>query len=504
MSASDDRSGEGRGGLDRPRQGAGGAVLEATGLRVAYGGNPALDLPHLALRPGELVGVVGANGAGKSTLVNALLGWSRGAPRVSGTVTLAGEDVSALPTHERVRRGLLLVPEGGPVFSRLTVQENLAAAEAPDDPSRRGYSEAEVFELFPRLAERLDQEGVATLVTLPRDSEPPAVQGCAVLRPAPFDRVSAVDAFLDHWQPDLALVAESEIWPNTVMALDERSIPLVLVNARMSDRSFRRWQKMPRVIGSLLERFALCLAQTQEDAERLARLGAPRVLMAGNLKFDAAPPPADPRAVAQLSGLVAGRPLWLAASTHPGEDGVVVAVHRALARRHPNLLTIIAPRHPHRGPEVAGIAEQAGLSAARRSEGMQPERGTDVYVADTVGEMGLFYRLSPVVLMGGTLVPIGGHNPIEPAKLGSAILHGPHVHTAAEIYGAIDEARGALMVEDSATLARAVSGLLTDTALTRDMARAASEAVHALGGAVDRTMQSIEPFIVQAKLGGRR
>jgi len=138
-----------------------GAVLEAAGLRVAYGGNLALDLPHLALRPGELVGVVGANGAGKSTLVNALLGWSRGAPRVSGAVRLAGEDVSALPTHARVRRGLLLVPEGGAVFSRLTVQENLAAAEAPADPSRRGYSEAEVFELFPRLRERLDHAASA-------------------------------------------------------------------------------------------------------------------------------------------------------------------------------------------------------------------------------------------------------------------------------------------------------------------------------------------------------
>ena len=370
-----------------------------------------------------------------------------------------------------------------------------------------GASIGETLSLLP-VVERLTQQGLSVLVTSGTRTSasliarrlPPG----AAHQFVPVDVPRYVRRFLDHWRPDLALVAESEIWPNTVMALDERGIPLVLVNARMSDRSFRRWQKMPRVIGSLLERFALCLAQTQEDAERLARLGAPRVLMAGNLKFDAAPPPADPRAVAQLSGLVAGRPLWLAASTHPGEDGVVVAVHRALAKRHPNLLTIIAPRHPHRGPEVAGIAEQAGLRAARRSEGMQPERGTDVYVADTVGEMGLFYRLSPVVLMGGTLVPIGGHNPIEPAKLGSAILHGPHVHTAAEIYGAIDEARGALMVEDSATLARAVSGLLADTALTRDMARAASEAVHALGGAVDRTMQSIEPFIVQAKLGGRR
>ena len=148
----------------------------------------------------------------------------------------------------------------------------------------------------------------------------------------------------------------------------------------------------------------------------------------GNLKFDAPPPPADPRVVAHLSGLIAGRPVWLAASTHPGEESAIVAVHRALAKRHPHLLTIIAPRHPHRGPEVAAIAAQAGLRAGRRSEGIHPDRATDVYVADTVGEMGLFYRLSPIVLMGGSLVPIGGQNPIEPAKLGAAILHGPHVH----------------------------------------------------------------------------
>jgi len=137
------------------------AVLEADGLRVAYGGNLALDLPHLALRSGELVGVVGANGAGKSTLVNALLGWSRGAPRVSGQVRLAGEEIGGLPTHERVRRGLLLVPEGGAVFSRLTVEENLTAAEAPADASRRGYSMEEVFDLFPRLRERLHHTGSA-------------------------------------------------------------------------------------------------------------------------------------------------------------------------------------------------------------------------------------------------------------------------------------------------------------------------------------------------------
>jgi 3-deoxy-D-manno-octulosonic-acid transferase len=370
-----------------------------------------------------------------------------------------------------------------------------------------GASIGETLSLLP-VVERLTQRGVAVLVTSGTKTSasliarrlPPG----AVHQFVPVDVPRYVRRFLDHWQPDLALVAESEIWPNTVMALDQREIPLVLVNGRMSDRSFRRWQKLPRIIGSLLERFALCLAQTPDDAERLARLGAPRVLVSGNLKFDSAPPPADPRVVAHLSGLVAGRPLWLGASTHPGEEETIVAVHRALAQHHPHLLTIIAPRHPHRGPDVAALAERAGLRAGRRSQGMHPDRATDVYVADTVGEMGLFYRLANIVLMGGTLVPIGGHNPIEPAKLGAAILHGPHVHSAAEIYAAIDQARGALMVKDSAALARAVNQLLGNPALTRDMARAAADAVQALGGAVDRTMQSIEPFIVQAKLGARR
>ncbi len=370
-----------------------------------------------------------------------------------------------------------------------------------------GASIGETLSLLP-VVERLTQRGLAVLVTSGTKTSaaliarrlPPG----AVHQFMPLDVPRYVRRFLDHWRPDLALVAESEIWPNMVMALDERHIPLVLVNGRISDRSFQRWQKLPGIIRGLLERFALCLAQTPDDAERLVRLGAPRVVMTGNLKFDAPPPPADPRMVAHLSGLIAGRPVWLAASTHPGEESVIIAVHRALAKRHPHLLTIIAPRHPHRGPEVAAIAAQAGLRASRRSEGIHPDRATDIYVADTVGEMGLFYRLSPIVVMGGSLVAHGGQNPIEPANLSTAILHGPHVHNFEDVYATLDQARGALMVKDSSTLARAVSELLSNTALTRDMARAAAEAVQALGGAVDRTMQSIEPFIVQAKLGARR
>jgi 3-deoxy-D-manno-octulosonic-acid transferase len=370
-----------------------------------------------------------------------------------------------------------------------------------------GASIGETISLLP-IVERLTQRGLFVLVTSGTRTSasliarrlPPG----ALHQFVPVDVPRYIRRFLDHWQPDLVLVAESEIWPNTIIELDRRGIPLILVNARMSDRSYQRWQKLPRVIGALLERFALCLAQTQTDAERLVRLGAQQVAVAGNLKFDSPPPPADPRVVAQLSGLIAGRPVWLAASTHPGEEEIIVAVHRALASRHPHLLTLIAPRHPDRGPEVASLAHRVRLRPGRRSEGMHPDRATDVYVADTVGEMGLFYRLSPLVFMGGSLVPHGGQNPIEPAKLGAAILHGPHIHNFSEVYDGLDRSRGALTVKDSGALARAVDELLSDAALTRKMARAASDAVQSLGGAVDRTLQSIEPFIVQMKLGARR
>jgi 3-deoxy-D-manno-octulosonic-acid transferase len=370
-----------------------------------------------------------------------------------------------------------------------------------------GASIGEALSLLP-VVERLTQRGLAVLVTSGTRTSAALVQRRlppgSMHQFVPLDVPRYIRRFLDHWQPDLALVAESEIWPNTILELERRQVPLILVNGRMSDRSFQRWQRLPSMIGALLRRFALCLAQTHEDAERLARLGAPHVAVAGNLKFDAAPPPADSRALAQLSGLVAGRPVWLAASTHPGEEEIILEAHKLLAVRHPHLLTVLVPRHPDRGPEIAALAEKAGQRAVRRSQNQPPDRATDVYIADTIGEMGLFYRLTPLVFVGGTLVPVGGHNPIEPAKLGAAIMHGPHTHSAREIYEALDAARGALAVKDERALARALTELLSDPGLTRQMARAATDAVVALGGAVDRTLQSIEPFIVEMKLKARR
>ena len=270
----------------------------------------------------------------------------------------------------------------------------------------------------------------------------------------PVDVPRYVRRFLDHWQPTSPSWRNRRIWPNTVMALDQRHIPLVLVNGRMSDRLVPALAEAAAHHRLLLERFALCLAQTSEDAGARARRAARSGVRQPQVRFRAAARrSAGGRA---LSGLLAGRPVWLA-YFHPGEETAIVAVHRALTQHHPHLLTIIAtaPGRGGRGHRRAGGPSRRTPLARNASR-----PGDRRHVADTVGEVGLFYRLANIVLMGGTLVPIGGHNPIEPAKLGAAILHGPHVHSATEIYAAIDQARGALMVKDSATLARAVSQLL--------------------------------------------
>ncbi|GGG41081.1 3-deoxy-D-manno-octulosonic acid transferase [Chelatococcus composti] len=366
-----------------------------------------------------------------------------------------------------------------------------------------GASVGEVVSLMP-IVERLTRRGFRVLVTSgTRTSAAVLAQRLppgAAHQFMPLDVPRYLRRFLDHWQPDLVLFAESEIWPNAVFAVRERSIPLLLVNARMSERSFRRWRQAPKSARALLEQFDLCLAQSQADGERLARLGAPRVGIAGNLKFDVPAPPADARAVASLSGIIAGRPVWVAASTHGGEEEIISLVHRALMERRPGLLTIIAPRHPERGPAVADIAQRAGLNVALRSQGALPTRDVDVYVADTIGELGLFYRLAPIAFIGRSLVPLGGQNPIEPAKLGAAILHGPHVYNFADIYAAIDRANGALPVADAESLAHALAMLLKDTARTRAMARAAAQTVESLSGALERTMRAIEPYILHMDL----
>jgi 3-deoxy-D-manno-octulosonic-acid transferase len=330
----------------------------------------------------------------------------------------------------------------------------------------------------------------------------------AVHQYMPLDAPRWMARFLDHWQPNLAVVAESEIWPNMILALDEREIPLILVNGRMSERSFRGWERCPRTAKALLSRIAICLSQTQDDAARFAKLGAPRVSISGNLKFDAAVPPADPQQLAYLGSMVAGRPIWIAASTHAGEDSTIAYAHALLKERFPQLLTLIAPRHPARGAEVVECAAALGLRSARRSAGGRPHPSVDVYVADTIGELGLFYRLAPLGFLGGSLVSRGGQNPIEPVRLGTAVLHGPHVENFGPVYQALDRAGGAVAVQDGVELAAVAGELLGNQARLATMAQAGQRALQPFEGAVARTLAVLDPFVAQMKLqrldrGGR-
>ncbi|MBV9702687.1 MAG: 3-deoxy-D-manno-octulosonic acid transferase [Methylobacteriaceae bacterium] len=349
--------------------------------------------------------------------------------------------------------------------------------------------------LVPLLVERglavLMTTGTLTSARLLESRLPPG----AVHQFVPLDVPKYARRFLSHWRPDIFLLAESELWPNLIFEASRRNIPIVLVNGRMSERSHRGWRRLPGFIGDMLGRVDLCLAQTSGDAERFTDLGAAHVLLTGNLKYDAPPPGADRQELAQLSARIGARPVWVAASTHKGEEEVIANVHRRLAASFPSLLTIIAPRHPERGREVAAMARGKGLNTALRSDRVYPDRATHLYLVDTIGELGLLYRLTGLVFMGKSLVAAGGQNPIEAAKLGCAIVHGPLIQNFGEVYRALDEAGGAVCVDGAEGLVRTLAVLFSDAARLRTMARAAAEAIETFVGATRRTMTAIEPLL---------
>ncbi|HYG87376.1 MAG TPA: 3-deoxy-D-manno-octulosonic acid transferase [Azospirillum sp.] len=320
----------------------------------------------------------------------------------------------------------------------------------------------------------------------------------AIHQYVPVDLPDAVTRFLDHWRPDLVLWIESEIWPNLLAEVRRRGIPAALVNARMSARSFARWRYASGLVRELLATFRVTLAQTDGDADRLRELGAASVACVGNLKFSAEPPPADPAQMAALREACAGRPVWLLASGHPGEDEIAASVHEALVRRLPELLTIVAPRHPHRGPAIAELMRGRGLSVARRGEGALPDDGHAVYVADTMGELGVLYRQAPVVCMGGSFVRHGGQNPVEPAQLGCAVVYGPHMWNFAEITHQLEAAGGALSVPDPDALIGTVGRLLTDAPARATVIEAAMLVTEHNRRVVDRALEALAPLLTQA------
>lgn len=312
---------------------------------------------------------------------------------------------------------------------------------------------------------------------------------------SPVDAPPIINRFLRHWRPNLALFVESELWPTAIVKLSALGIPQILVNARLSLRSYRGWRRFSGVARSVFGRIPLCLAQSAADAQRYKALGAKRVVVTGNLKFDVPPPNVDEDKLALFLSATAERPIWVAASTHDGEETIIGEAHRMVRDRFPNLLTIIVPRHPNRGPAVQAALRASGFGVARRSSGDPIEEQTEIYVADTLGELGLFYRVAPIAFLGGSLIPHGGQNPIEPVRLACAVLHGPHVHNFSDIYSTIDDSGAAPKISDAASLAKALATLLASPEATRRCASLIADALKPFSGALSATMAELDPYL---------
>lgn len=312
---------------------------------------------------------------------------------------------------------------------------------------------------------------------------------------APLDAPEYVAGFLEHWRPDLAVFTESEIWPNLILESSGRGIPLVLINARMTKRSFRKWRRNLGVAHPLFSRFALVLAQNEGLARRFTALGAPSAIPTGNLKIDAPPPPVDGAMLERLRPAFDGRSLLIAASTHDGEDSIIADAHRALAASLPNLCTIIVPRHPERGGAIVEMLKGRGFKVARRSLGHLPDRSSDAYVADTIGELGMLYKLAPVAFIGGSLVDRGGQNPIEAVRQGSVVLVGPHWQNFGDTYSALIKNRGAIVVHSAEEIADAARKLLSDETELGSMRTRASAALATISGALPRTLEALLHYL---------
>lgn len=298
--------------------------------------------------------------------------------------------------------------------------------------------------------------GTVTSATLMQSHLP---QG-AIHQFVPVDTPFAVRRFLDHWQPDIALWAESELWPNLVTQSRARGCRMVLVNGRMSQRSFARWQKFSSLIRAMLRCFDVVFAQSEGDGMRLRMCGAGDVRMAGNLKFDAEPLSYNTSALAQMQQQIAGRTIWLAASTHAGEEAVIAQTHERLKERFGDLLTIIVPRHYARGEAIKQELSALGMQISLRSRNEEIKPQTAIYIADSMGELGLFYRLCNIAFVGGSLIPHGGQNVLEAVRLECAVVSGFYTHNFADVVNALEQQQAICLVHDAASLAGAVELLL--------------------------------------------
>lgn len=309
----------------------------------------------------------------------------------------------------------------------------------------------------------------------------------------PVDRWSYVMRFLRHWEPDLVLWVESELWPNMLTALSARNVPAILLNGRMSDRSYRRWRMIPGGAKEILSSFVLGLTQTGIERNRFASLGLQDVRAIGNLKYAADPLPYDAYALEALADQVGERPVWLMASTHEGEEDIALHVHKQLHKTLPDLLTIIVPRHPGRGVDIAALIEKEGRTGAQRSLNEPITEKTEIYLADTMGELGLFYRLSPLCCLAGSFT-WGGHNLVEPAQLGCSILFGPKMENFLLMADDILSESAAVQVTDAGELAEKILHYIREPEERQKLSDAAYHWAETKQGVLDETLKVLAPY----------
>jgi len=310
---------------------------------------------------------------------------------------------------------------------------------------------------------------------------------------AALDAPAAVARFLGHWRPDAALFVESELWPVTLTETRKSGAHLALVNARLSSKSVETWRKYPGTAHFLLDHFAVFLTQNSEAQNNLRLMGAApdKIRPGSNLKAFAAPLPVDPLVLGRIRSDLQNRPVWIASSTHDGEEEIVLQAHRRLLEHRPDLCLLLAPRHPERGDAVETLIRNAGLTCARRSRDESPDSATQVYLADTLGELGTWYALTPVVFLGGSLLPIGGHNPFEVARAGAAVITGPGVHNFSETYSPLVAAGGACEVNNAAELSAAVDRWLEDPAALAAARKACSQVTTRQETAMDQVIDTL-------------
>ena len=295
---------------------------------------------------------------------------------------------------------------------------------------------------------------------------------------APLDAAKPLDRFLKHWQPDAALFVESELWPQMIVRSFDAGIPLALVNARLSNTSLTNWGKRPKTFRMILSRFEILLTQTKAMGVALIKAGAdPQKVQGGtDLKSTSVPLPVDPKLSAQLHKTFGNRPVWVAASTHDGEEEIVLQAHKTLLNYFPDLCLILAPRHPERGGAVQQFTQDAGLTHRRRSDG-QDAGDAQVYLADTMGELGNWYDIGKFVFLGGSLSDIGGHNPYEVAQAGLPVITGPFVRNFDETYDSLTKLGGSVTAASAHEIAAQAAKWLQDVQALKTASQAAEQFV---------------------------